>query len=283
MQAGIFASAHGRSGRHYRYVALSAALLVTNGWLWFRFIESTSGGNPIGAGDSALAITAGIASLLAIASLWRKPMTRNAAALMTPSLRHALATHRAGHLVAMHIVDRGRVATTNLNDSCRNHRGATPPVTHTALRSELVMILSGMTAEEILNGETGTYSADDVAKATAIATRMVGNFGMSGSLVSFKVSSTNKKQLAQQVLDDPRARKELEALLRDAKREATRLMLENRHVIITLRDALLRHRQLDRGRIRQLIEVAETVDRAEDAVLVDLRSVSSNRPMVDVI
>jgi hypothetical protein len=279
MRAGMITAALGQSGRYLRYVALTAALLVVNAWLWLRFYDSTTGGAPIAASEMALAVTAGAVALAAIVSLWRRPMTSHITLLTTPALLQTLATHQAGHLVAGYMSDGECLSAASLSDPCRPRHSATPSVTNSSLRTELVIAYAGMAAEEIFTGESGSHTADDIERATGIAADMVGRFGMSGSLVSLSASSRRRRQFIRRVLDDTRARKELELLLRDAKREAMRLMLENRHIIITLRDALLRHRQITQDRLRELIENAEAMRHADDSVLVDLRS-ASNRPLI---
>ena len=83
------------------------------------------------------------------------------------------------------------------------------------------------------------------------------------------------------MLDDARTRKELEALLREAKRDSTRTMLENRHIIIALRDALIRNGHLSAGQILEVISGADELRHTDDEVLVDLRIVG-NRPLAHV-
>ena len=276
MGAGMIATAYGRSGRHLRFVTLIAALAVIDIWLWTRLFD----GGSLVASETALAATSVTAGAIAACALWRRPLGRNIRMMTTPALTQSLATHQAGHIVAAHVQDPNWTAKVSLSDPCSRRPDATPVVGQTELHSELVVAFAGMTAEEIFLGETGSHSADDLARATSIGADMVGRLGMSGSLVSLATTRPRRKKFVASVLDDARARKELESKLRDAKRETTRLMLENRHLIITLRDALLRHSQLSARAVAELIDNAEKLRHSEDAVLVDLRSASTTHPLI---
>ena len=77
------------------------------------------------------------------------------------------------------------------------------------------------------------------------------------------------------VLDDARTRKELETLLREVKRETIRNLLESRHLVVAVRDALMRKSRLDARQLRAILANAERTRRNDDEVLVDLRVVGS--------
>ncbi|MEA2001001.1 MAG: hypothetical protein U9N84_03815, partial [Actinomycetota bacterium] len=280
MRAELIASAYGRSGRHLKYITIISALVLIDAWLWLRAAFGLTPVTTLVRVEMAIAIGAAIAAALAIYSLWRNPLSDNLRTMATPSLRQSLATHHAGHVLAAYLQDPSGVAKTGLSGPCLTRAKGVPVITETALRAELTLALAGMTAEEIFAGESGSHTAADLAHATAIGADMVGRFGMGGSLVSLAASHTKRSGFIDMVLADARTRKELEALLRDAKRETMRMMLEHRYVIVELRDALLRHHRLRATEIRRLIDNAETVRHADDAVLVDLRSASDRvRPL----
>jgi ATP-dependent Zn protease len=147
----------------------------------------------------------------------------------------------------------------------------------------LRLALAGLTAEEIFTGETGTNVAGDLAAATALGADMVGRFGMTGSLVSLATGRTRRSAFITRVIEDPRTRKELEALLRDTKRETMRLMLENRHLIVAVRDALLRRQQLSAEEVYRVLDEAQERRCNDDQVLVDLRSAGERpRPLLGI-
>ena len=281
MQARSIASAFGRSRRHLRFITLVSVLALIDIWLLAQLALRTSADSTQVRGEMMVALAAGTAALMA--ALWRNPLSRDHRMMNPPLLQDTLATHRAGHIVATYLEDPARVTTAALSDPCAPQSDHVPAVTQTSLRAELAIALAGLTAEEIVVGESGSHAATDLARATTIGADMVGRYGMRDSLVSLAASRPGKTDLVGSVLEDARTRKELEALLRDAKRDTMRMMLEHRHVIIELRDALIRHRRLDTTRIRQLIEDAEQGRDINDTVLVDLRSATERtRHLVDV-
>lgn len=148
-------------------------------------------------------------------------------------------------------------------------------MTHSALRAELGVEVAGITAEEIFSGESGAYAASDLTRATEIGADMVGRFGMTGSLVSLGTPKSRRRKFIARVLDDARTRKELEALLREVKRETIRNLLERRHLIVAVRDALMRKNRLEVRQLRAILANAERMRRTDDEVLVDLRVVGS--------
>ena len=277
MQVGMVASAFG--GRQLRFVALLSALALINVWTWIRVLS----GPRSGAAEIVIAALAGTAALLGLIALWRNPLHTMIVSVDTPAVRYALATHHAGHIVAAFREHPERLRRVDLHGPCTTHHLARTAPTQSAMRSELVVTMSGLSAEEVFTGESGTYTATDLAHATRLGADYVGRYGMSGSLVSLAATRTRRSRFIGRVLGDPRTRKELESLLRDVKRDSMRIMLENRHIIITLRDSLLRHGELSPGEIRRLADSAAELRHRDDEVLVDLRSVAErNRPLLDI-
>ncbi len=281
MQAGFRASAFGRRGRHLRFVTIVSALALINVWLWSRLVLDVAVGKSNLTSDMLIAVVAATASLLAIVALWRNPLRRSVSAQSTPARSHSLATHHSGHIVALHLLDPTRITRTSLSDPCVFSPATDSAMSQTALRNELSITLSGLTAEEIFAGESGSHTAADLTLATSIGADMVGRFGMAGSLVSLATAERRRGKFITRVLDDARTRKELEALLRDTKRDSMRIMPHNRHLIFAVRDALLRTDALDSAEIRRIISDTEQRRNIDDEVLVDLRSVSERgRPLM---
>ncbi len=269
MQAGF--NAFIRS-RNTAFAALAVTLTVATGWLAVA-LAGNSGGRASAIGLGLLTFAAAV-SLGTTLWLWRNPVTRQVQMMTTPALRQTLATHHAGHAVAVHIQDPSRLSRIDLAQPCTAHKaGISPAVTQTDMRLLMTATLAGLTAEEIFAGESGTHSSADLAAATSIGADMVGRLGMSGSLVSLAAARRRGSNFVDLVLEDPRTRKELEALLRDVKHETVRTMLENRHSIIAIRDALVRRGKLSARQIKEIIAGAEDVRHTDDEVLVDLRVV----------
>ncbi|MCP3995052.1 MAG: hypothetical protein GY722_08300 [bacterium] len=279
MQVGWNRARRKRAARHLRFIVLAVALTGINIWLWARISSDVADNTATGGLELALTAVASAATLFAIVYLWRNPLNHNVQMMSTPALRQALATHHAGHVAAAHIEDPTRVRRTDLLQPCNLHAAEIPAVTQSALRAEMTVALAGLTAEEIFAGESGSHAAGDLVHATDIGIDMVGLLGMTGSLVSLGTARQRRSHLVNKVLDDARARKELEALMREIKRDTVRTMLESRHVIVAIRDALMRHTRLDAGELRDIIAKADQIRHSDDEVLVDLRIVS-NRPAV---
>lgn len=227
------------------------------------------GSSSIGTAEVLIAVIAATVSLATVVAMWRHPHRAATGSIATPALRSSLATHHAGHVVAQHLQQPDAIRRTGLSDDCTAGRSMTLPAPQTSLRNQLIILLSGLSAEEIFTGESGSYASDDLTSATRVGADMVGRYGMAGSLVS--LATTKETAFIDKVLDDARTRKELEALLRDSKRDSMRLMLENRHLIIAVRDALLRREILSAAEIRRVITEAEARRHSDDEVLVDLR------------
>jgi len=275
MQVGMGAFAGGHGGRNLRFTALVVAFVVLVAWLWTRIVIAVVNGATLPRLELLLTAIASIATLVVVVSLWRNPISRNVQLMTTPALRQALATHHAGHVVAAHLADPSRLRRIELGQACTGLRSEVPAITHTALRTELGIEIAGLTAEELFSGESGSHAASDLKRATEIGADMVGRYGMTGSLVSFAATRSRRPRFVTRVLDDARTRKDLESLLREVKRETTRSLLENRHLVVTVRDALMRNNRLDARQIRAILANAERTRREDDEVLVDLRVVGS--------
>lgn len=278
MQVGLVASARGRSGRHLRFMALVAALVAVNAWLWTRIVVDVVNQDALSDIRLAFAAVASLTALGLVITLWHSPLSRNVQMMATPALRQALATHHAGHIVAAHLEDPSRIRRADMSEPCNHHVSEIPAITQSSLRSEMAIALAGLTAEEVFAGEGGSHAAADLVRATDIGANMVGRYGMAGSLVSLSASRPRRNKFVGRVLDDARTRKELEALLREVKRETVRSILENRHSIIAVRDALMRRTRLDPNQLREIIAGAEKARHTDDEVLVDLRIVGNSRP-----
>lgn len=267
------------SSRHLRNFVI--VLVAVNSCLWALIGADAFQHAPLG--NTGL-LVAGIAALAALGfavALWRYPPTSVHRLLVLPSLRYSLATHHAGHIVAAHLADPTRIRRTRLADRCNHHTSIVPTVTETALRAEMTVALGGLVAEEIFAGESGAYAAGDLARATEIAANMVGSFGMAGSAVSLRSASGKQREFVARVLEDARARKDLEAVLSATKQETVRTLLGRRHTIVALRDALLRNGRLDPEQIRSIITRADRRRHDDDKVLVDLRVVGGSKPTAE--
>jgi cell division protease FtsH len=181
--------------------------------------------------------------------------------------REAIAVHEAGHAtVAYFLGKRRRLEVLSII----KRRGSLGLLAHTdeeerftrtksELEAAIAIALGGLVAEERAFGETGTGPGADLAAATEMAVRMVGSFGMAGSLVSFDAvddGPLSRSNLVSKVLGNPEARARVEDIL-EAQRERVRAVLaDNADVHAALRDALVERDELVREEIVEVVEKA---------------------------
>lgn len=178
-----------------------------------------------------------------------------------------IATHEAGHAVVAHLVGQNRKLEVL---SIIKRRDALGLLAHsdaeerfTRTRSELLgaikIAFGGMTAEELFFGESGTGPSGDLAHATKVAAQMVGSFGMAGSLVSYEAveSGPVTQGIVAKVLGNDEARRAVERILESAKAEVRALIDQQRHLVVALRDELLRREELVGEEILDVLREAD--------------------------
>jgi cell division protease FtsH len=129
------------------------------------------------------------------------------------------------------------------------------------LKDSLAVRLGGRAAELLVLGEASTGAADDLAGATALATRMVREFGMSdrvgpvgfasGSPMYLGTEEVQRRSYAeatQGVIDE-----EVAALLRQAEQQALGLLGDHRAALDRLVADLLAHETVDGDAVRAAI------------------------------
>jgi cell division protease FtsH len=196
----------------------------------------------------------------------------------TEAERRTIATHEAGHATIAHLVGKDRKLEVL---SIIKRREALGLLAHsereerfTKTRSEITSLihiaLGGMAAEELFFGESGTGPAGDLRAATSAAARMVGQFGMAGSLISYDAMAGMGGAMANltaKVLASDAGRAAVESILNEAKAAVTGMMTTHRHVVEALRDALLERDELIGEEILDVIRAAgdPVLDLTDDA------------------
>jgi ATP-dependent Zn protease len=185
----------------------------------------------------------------------------------TESDRVSVATHESGHATVAYFLGKGRRLEVL---SIIKRRQALGLLSHgdeeerftrtrTEIESGVAIALGGLVAEEVFFGESGTGPASDLQHATTLAAQMVGSFGMAGSLVSFDAIAEGpigSKNLVGKVLSDAEGKARVEEILTDQKDRVTKLLEENRDIVVALRDALIARDELVGDEIIQQIEIA---------------------------
>jgi cell division protease FtsH len=185
----------------------------------------------------------------------------------TDDEREAIATHEAGHATVAYILGKGRRLEVL---SIIKRRGSLGLLAHsdeeerfTRTRSEIEasigIALGGLVAEEIAYGETGTGPGSDLSVATELAARMVGSFGMAGSLISYEAvldGPLSRSNLVAKVLASAEAKQRVEDILEGQRERVRAVLADNRDVHAALRDALIERDELVRDEILEVVEKA---------------------------
>ncbi len=127
------------------------------------------------------------------------------------------------------------------------------------LADTLVVRLGGRAAERLIRGEASTGANDDLASATALATQMVREFGLSDVIgpVSYSVPPAGHPALAaqrsysehtQQLIDQ-----EVAALLAKAETRARELLTRHKEALTQLTAALLEQETITGDQVRALV------------------------------
>jgi cell division protease FtsH len=177
-----------------------------------------------------------------------------------------IATHEAGHavlawLVAPHrrleiltIVKRGGALGLLAHGDRED--------VYTRSRSELLALIQiafgGQAAEEVFFGDITTGPGGDLRYATNVAVQMVGQAGMSDTLISYAAAhgSPFGGDLVERVLSDGEGRRMVEEVLREQKDIALELLAANRHLVAALRDALIERHELIGHEITDVLQQA---------------------------
>jgi ATP-dependent Zn protease len=184
--------------------------------------------------------------------------------------RRLIATHEAGHATAAYlcaperrleiltIIKRrqalGLLAHGDEDDVFTRSR--------TQMMALIRIAMAGQVAEELFFGDISTGPGGDLLYATNVAADMVGSCGMTDTLISYAAiqnSAFSDSNIAGRVLSDADGRARVEKLLQEQKSTVKALLVENKHLVAALRDALLEHEELI-GR-----EITDVLDRARDA------------------
>ena len=138
--------------------------------------------------------------------------------------------------------------------------------TRTELIGSIKIAFGGMTAEELFFGEAGTGPAGDLAHATSVAAHD-GRIARHGGLarVATRRSSPDRSRRASSARCSAtkRAATPSRRMLEQAKDEVRKLLDENRHLVVALRDALLERDELVGDEIMDVLRESAQRDALE--------------------
>ncbi|MFM8261936.1 MAG: ATP-dependent zinc metalloprotease FtsH [Pirellula sp.] len=201
--------------------------------------------------------------------------------VMAPAEKAKTAYHEAGHTIAawfltgaqrvhkVTVIPRGQsLGSTQILPSEDRMN-----MSESEVKDQLVVLLAGRAAEQIIYSETSVGAENDLERATSLARRMISHWGMSRKLgpVSYKLSDSDPflgremhqqrqfSEKTQEIIDG-----EIGEVLRSADKAALELLHRHRDALEQLKDALISREELDEKEIRQLI--GPSVHSPEDAL-----------------
>ncbi|NTW97896.1 MAG: ATP-dependent zinc metalloprotease FtsH [Oscillochloris sp.] len=190
--------------------------------------------------------------------------------LMSEHERTVIAYHEAGHALVssllpesdpvnkVTIIPRGRAlgVTEYLPEGDRFN------YSRQYLRTQLATLFGGRAAEQVAIGEITTGAENDLQRATQLARRMVGRWGMSEEMGLLFTSEGSENPFLGREMAGPRDHSEATAarmddavrqLLDERMHTALGLLTENRGTLDRLAQALLDHETLNRSQVEAII------------------------------
>lgn len=187
--------------------------------------------------------------------------------------RKLTAYHEAGHAVVMNllpnsdpvheisIIPRGRAGgyTMNLPEEDRSY------ASKSKLKDEMVGLLGGRVAEQIILGDISTGAKNDIDRASAIARSMVMEYGMSDTLGTISYGTDQNEVFLGR--DFGRGRnfseeigaeidKEVKRFIDEAYSKAEKLLKDNINKLHAVAQALLEKEKIDREEFLQIFDAA---------------------------
>ena len=139
-------------------------------------------------------------------------------------------------------------------------------VTRNELLDQLTYAMGGRVAEEIVFGDPTTGASNDIDKATAIARRMVTEFGMSSEVGAVKLGSASGEVFLGKDLGHQRdysdavaerVDREIRLLIEAAHQEAWKVLTQNRTILDRLATELLEKETLDHHQLEDLFSAVK--------------------------
>ena len=187
--------------------------------------------------------------------------------------RRLTAYHEAGHAVAMHllplhdgvrqvtIVPRGQAGglTISVPDEDRSY------LSREYMRQQIVALLGGRCAEALVLGDISTGAGNDIQRATNLARRMVGTYGMSDKLGTVAFDAGSEEVFVGKSMGHTRPYseqtaaamdEEIRAIIDDAYARCTDLLSAHRPELEAVAQYLLAHETMDGDTFRAVFDEA---------------------------
>lgn len=152
-------------------------------------------------------------------------------------------------------------------------------ITKNELLAQITGLLGGRVAEELYLGEITTGASDDFKKATKIARAMVTEYGMSDlgpvqleerSEGVFLGRDYNKsKNFSDAVALE--IDKEVRKIMNECYKETTRILKENKKLIMSISDALMERETITKEEIEELVTTGHITEKDSEEILKKLK------------
>ncbi len=195
--------------------------------------------------------------------------------------REMVAYHEAGHTIVGLVLSRARVVhkvTIIPRGRAGGYMIALPKedqflMTKEDMFEQIVGLLGGRTAEEIIFGVQSTGASNDFEQATGLARSMVTEYGMSDKLGPVQYEGNHQvfvgrdygqtKAYSEQVAYE--IDQEVRKILMDAHQKAHEIIEEHRAQLKLIAEKLLQHETLDAKAIKSLFEEGKMPEGTEDS------------------
>jgi len=171
----------------------------------------------------------------------------------TPREKEMVAIHEGAHAVAAYALRREeqqiQVITIQKRESAlglvsRQNLEETYLSTQKQILADIQISLAGYVAESIWFGQVTSGPSSDLQAATLRAAVYIGMYGMGRSLISASLDADQLEDAIGATLGDRERRKEVDAVLNECRESVRNLLLQKRHVVEGVRDALLEREEL---------------------------------------
>ena len=191
--------------------------------------------------------------------------------------RKLTAYHEAGHAVVTHvlpgqepvhqvtIVPRGMAGgmTISLPEEDRSY------LSRKYMEDEIVTLLGGRVAEALMLGDISTGASNDIQRATAMARKMVGTYGMSDKIGTVAFDAGNDevfigKSMAQTRPYSEKTAAEMDEEIRriidEAYKRCETLLTEHREQLIATAEYLLAHETMSGEDLKKIFAAADSAE-----------------------
>jgi len=182
------------------------------------------------------------------------------------------AYHESGHAILFHVLpDMDPVYTISIIPTGPGAAGYTMPLperddmfkTKGSMLQDIMVLLGGRIAEEIIFGDITTGASNDIKRATREARKMVTKYGMSENIGVINYDDEDEEVFIGRDLAHPRSHseyitgeidKEVKSIIEDCYRKAKDIILENRDVLDRSAALLMEKERIGREEFEALFD-----------------------------